>query len=53
MLIYKIVSCRLYLLALTCLFCLFFLIEEQIHFDAFPQIIHKKAPEITSGNNSM
>ena len=50
MLIYKIVSCRLYLLALT---CLFFLIEEQIHFDAFPQIIHKKAPEITSGNNSM
>ena len=31
----------------------FIWIQEHTHFDAFPQIIHEKAPEITSGNNSM
>ena len=49
MLIYKIVSWS----SLPACTDVLTLIEEHIHFDAFPQIIHKKAPEITSGNNSV
>lgn len=44
MLIYKIVSWSS-LPACTDVLT-FFLIEEHIHFDAFPQIIHKKAPKL-------